>query len=388
MNIIYFTTAQNKEDFSSYLKLWKTPINLSNQTFHNKFIRSLAINSRVNVISIRPFSRKNCDAKYLKAGTREEENINWHYLKVNGKKISSLSRYIVQIKKLFKLFPRNSVIITDTINPTVLYLASYFKKKYKMPAIGICTDSPSNIAGTSKAYTMLLLKLANNLDGYITLTSGLNDFFNDQNKPFLIIEGLVEDEINNNVKINNYGKYIFYCGALSEKYGIYKFIEFYQKYIVSDIKLVLCGHHVDEDRLNNIIKNDNRIIFLGSITNEEAQEYERKAWCNINPRPFTEDLDRFSIPSKVLEYLNSGAPTISVRNTKLQKYFNPYAIWIKNCEIEDFIDAFQKLNSFTESDIKLMVDGAKKQVKDYYSLTALNNKLDSFLYLFTRKREQ
>ena len=385
MNIIYFTTAQDKNDFANYISLWNVPINTSNQTFHNKLIRAIGINNHVDVVSIRPFSKKKCNVNYLEKKETIDGNIEWHYPKIARNKLNSIASLRKTIKSLFESFPRNALIVTDTINPTVLYLATYFAKKFKLPIIGVCTDSPSNIAGTNRTYTMFLLRLAKTLNGYICLTQGLNELFNDQNKPAIIFEGIVEnDEVVPGV--NKYGKYIFYCGALAERYGIYNFIKFFQIYIKGDVKLVICGHHADEPRIRGIANNDPRITYLGNILNDEVQKLEANAWCNINPRPFSEDLDRYSIPSKVLEYLNSGAPTISVKNTRLQKYFNADAIWIKNNSDEDFVEAFQKLNTFTDVEIDMMTQRAKTQVQKYFSIDAINSKLDGFLYLFTRKR--
>lgn len=385
MNIIYFTTAQDKNDFASYISLWNVPINTSNQTFHNKLIRAIAKNNNVDVISVRPFSKNKCNVEYLESADTISDTIHWHYPKIGRSKLRTIRSLKKEINALFETFARNSLIITDTINPTVLYLSTYFAKKYKMPTIGVCTDSPSNIAGTNRAYTMFLLRHSKSLNGYICLTPGLNELFNDQNKPAIIFEGIVENEEIKKEK-NSYGKYIFYCGALAEKYGIYNFIKFFQIYIKGDVKLIVCGHHADEPRLNAIANNDSRIIYLGNILNEEVQALEANAWCNINPRPFSEDLDRYSVPSKVLEYLNSGAPTISVKSSRLQKYFNADAIWIKNSNDEDFVEAFQKLNSFTEAEKEMMVNRAKTQVQKLFSIDAINSKLDGFLYLFTRKR--
>lgn len=387
MNIIYFTTAQDINSFNDYLSLWNTPFNASNQTFHNKLIRSLSLSNQVEVVSIRPFSRQKCSISHLSAAIKKEENINWNYLRVIGGKLNSVISFKKQIKALFKTFPRNSIIITDTINPTVLYLSTYFAKKNKMPIIGVCTDSPSNIAGTTRTYTLLLLSLAKNLDGYIALTTGLNELYNEQEKPCFILEGLVEDCVDKKQK-SEYGKYIFYCGALSERYGLYQFIDFYKTYVKGDTKFVFCGHHADNDKIHQAIDDDPRIVYLGNLPNKDVLELEVNAWCNINPRPFSEDLDRFSIPSKVLEFLNSGTPLISVKNTKLQKYFNANAIWIKSNSQQDFIEGFQKLNTFTDAEINRMVKDAQDLVQKHYSLTSVNNKLEGFLYLFALKRSE
>ena len=50
--IIYITTTMNEEDYVDYMEHWKIKPNPSNQNFHNKFIRSLAIDNFVDVISI------------------------------------------------------------------------------------------------------------------------------------------------------------------------------------------------------------------------------------------------------------------------------------------------------------------------------------------------
>ena len=71
MKIIYFTTAIQRDDYRDFTKLWTISLNPSNQNFHNKMIRSLAINNEVHVISIRPFSRKNCKVKKLEEETKE-----------------------------------------------------------------------------------------------------------------------------------------------------------------------------------------------------------------------------------------------------------------------------------------------------------------------------
>ena len=65
MKIVYFTTAQQEDDFRSFINDWKISLNPSNQNFHNKLIRALAVNNEVHVISVRPFSRSNMKVSKL-----------------------------------------------------------------------------------------------------------------------------------------------------------------------------------------------------------------------------------------------------------------------------------------------------------------------------------
>ena len=229
MKIVYFTTAIQRDDYKAFYKLWNISLNPSNQNFHNKMIRSLAINNTVDVISIRPFSKRKCLAKYLTEETKEEDNITWHYIKIKGTKIRRHFNIKKEVAKVLKKMDlTDTIFISDTINPNVITNANRAKKKYQRPLIGVVTDSPSNISGTPRSYTLYLLKQGQGLDGYISLTEGLNDMFNEDGKPYIIKEGIVED--NDTKPANNkYGNYFFFGGALSEKYGIYNLLNAFKR---------------------------------------------------------------------------------------------------------------------------------------------------------------
>ncbi len=381
MRIIYFTTALDKKDYKEYAKYWKISPNPSNQNFHNKLIRSLAINNKIDVISIRPFSKKLVSLKRLKKKVNVIENITWHYLWINKGKLSRFFSIQNQALQIVKSIKEDAIILTDTINPNVLYNATRIGKKRHLKVIGICTDSPSNITNTSRSYTLLILKLAKDLSGYISLTTGLNNLFNEQEKPSLIIEGLVDKDITYNNK-NIYGDYLFFGGALLPRYGVYNLIEAFKKLSKTDLKLLICGHHGDEIKLKEAIQDNPNIIYLGTLDVDTVLDLESKAIANINPRPYSEDLDRYSIPSKTLEYFASGKPTISVKNTKLMKNFSDYAIWLKGGDIDSLYNGINLLLNLTKQNQNEIAKKAKEQVYKLYSLEAVNKKLNDFLSTF------
>ena len=72
MRIIYFTTACEKSYYDSFICNWESSLNTSIQSLHNRLIRSLAMTHEVEVISVRPFSRKYCKFKMLPASTSQE----------------------------------------------------------------------------------------------------------------------------------------------------------------------------------------------------------------------------------------------------------------------------------------------------------------------------
>lgn len=381
MKVIYVTTSIEENDYVEFSKTWSVSLNPSNQNFHNKVIRALGESNQVEVISIRPFSRKKCSLKKLVAEDKTFGNIHYHYLKVIRNKYLRGFSLKSQFKKLIlSLCDEHTVLITDTINPRCVFLTSYAKKKFNIPCLGICTDSPSNISGTNRAYTMFLLANTKHLDGYITLTEALNTLFNPIKKPNLTFEGIIENEIEDSSDIK--GKYMFFGGALLPRYGVYQLIDAFKQIENKDVSLLICGHHADEDKIDEAIYEDSRIKYLGILPVKEVLSLEKHALVNINPRPFTQDLDRLSIPSKTLEYLSSGALTISVKNTELEKRFSDCAIWAKSGSAEDLLAALKKALSMSEEERKKLAEKAKNTAISLYSIKKIGELLTDFLSTF------
>ncbi len=384
MKIIYLTTAIETDDYKEFSKLWKTSLNPSNQNFHNKMIRALALTNQVDVISIRPFSTRFCNAKVLPEETKVEGNIIWHYIKVKGNKFTRPFVIRQEVAKAMKKIDiTDSILVTDTINPNIIKNANLIVKKYDIPAVGVLTDSPSNISNTPRSYTLYLLNQGKNLDGYIALTEGLNDLFNENDKPNIILEGIVEDLETKPVP-NKYGKYFFFGGALLERYGVYNLIEAFNQLKADDINLLICGHHGDDRRIKEAIKENPRIFYLKTLPVKEVLQYEASAFANINPRPYSQDLDRFSIPSKTIEYYTSGQPTISADSTKLNKYFNGCTIWCGYAKVEELLAAMNKVIKMDEAKRIEMGQKAKIKAQELYSLSSVNKKLSKFLAEFSK----
>ena len=384
MKIIYITTSIEENDYIEFDKLWTVSLNPSNQNFHNKMIRSFALQNDVEVISIRPFSRAKCKTKVLKAETKTIGNITYHYLKINRGKLFRFATLKKQVKNLIPTIrSEDCIIVTDTINPKCVSITNYIQRKFKIPAIGICTDSPSNITGTNKSYTMYLLSCCNKLDGFITLTEGLNILFNANNKKHITIEGVVESrEFKSESNVE--GRYLFFGGALLPRYGVYNLIEAFKTIEDKNVSLLICGHHGNDRKLEEAIGDDLRIKYLGCLPVCEVLPLEANAIANINPRPFTQDLDRLSIPSKTLEYLASGALTISVKNTELEKTFKDCAIWAKTGDVKDLAAAIKTALEMDEKERKNIAEIAKNTAISHYSLEKISDLVTDFSLSFLK----
>ena len=384
MKIVYFTTAQEEKDYRSFINVWKLPLNSSNQNFHNKLIRALAIKDKVEVISVRPFSRSKTRVSKLKAETKQDGNITWHYLKRSGGGINRTLSIIPQVKKILNAMDlEDTIFITDTINTSIVRAVTKIQGKYRRPVIGVCTDSPSNISGTRRSYSVYLLEHCSKFDGYLTLTKGLNTLFNPEGKPHYLFEGIVEDR-----ECPKYGEskkpFFFFGGALMERYGVYDLIKAFKKLENNNVDLFIAGHHGDKDKLKEAIGDNQNIKFLGLLPVNKVLEYEQNAIASINPRPFSEDLDRFSIPSKTLEYMASGRPVISVKNTILMSIFPDEVIWVKSSHSKDLLEGMNKVLDLTEVERENIGEELKNRVLKLYSLKTIGEGVHSFLGQFIK----
>lgn len=373
-------------DFVSFSKQWTKSPNPSNQNFHNKMIRSIGINNKIDVVSIRPFNKKLCKTRKLKAESPKiEGNITWHYLEIKGGKFRKLSLIKKQTKSLLKSLIKDGeerVIFTDTINPACISTANFVSKIYQIPTIGICTDSPQNITGVKNSYISYILRQSSKCYGYIALTNDLNTLFNQNNKPSLIIEGVCDDREVKSGAIGIETPYFFFGGALLPRYGVYNLIAAFNMLKTAKVDLYICGHSGNDEEIKNAISGNPNIHFLGALPVSVVLDYEHAALANINPRPFDEELDRLSIPSKTIEYLSSGRPTISVVNSKLKVNFDDCVVWSNSGTPEDLCQSLRYVIGLTKEERKNLGQSAKAKAIKLYSLKSVNKKINIFLELF------
>jgi len=387
MRIIYFTTACKKEDYVSFSKMWDSSLNASIQNLHNRFIRSLAMTHEVEVISMRPFSRKYCKLKKLDAETKQEGKITWHYLEIKRHKISRYPSVTKQCYKILsKMNLKDCIVITDTLNPNVLKNSTKFAKKYNLPIIGVCNNTPSSIHNTGKSYATSILSLAENLSGYITLTSGLNTLYNKYNRANLSFEGVLDDTAVIS-KENKYGDYIFFNGSLDPNHGIKELILAYRELDNPNIKLLISGYFPNNEILNKVINGNQNVINLGNIPSDEVISLANHSLLNVNPLPFTEDFDRYYVPANLVDYFNSNSIVVSVRNRQFMKYFDNDAIWVEECEIYDLLKGLKAGLSLNKENRVDMVKKANVDANKLFSMAVINRRTILFLKQFLKQKE-
>lgn len=367
--MIYLTNAVSQTMFVDYLKKWRVSPNLSNQNFHNKLIKAISTTCEVYVISVRSIN-KNFEESKLPQLIEDEYRICWRYPKVSSSRVAKVFCLQSRINKVLPEIDSKDVVFVDTLNLSLLNAAIKIRKKYHVRIFGICTDNPNNISYTSEYYKNKLIKLGQSLDGYIVLTEAINKLYNIHSKPFIQIDG-VSEEYEDNLKPLIDGDYIYFGGSLMPLYGVYNLIEAYKELNLKDIKLVLCGHHVNKEKLDKAIANNKYIVYLGPVSYEENLNLVKHSLFSINPRPINNKIDEYSIPSKTLECLSLGTLNITVENKLLKEHYNDCIIWAKSSEPVDLKIAIKKALDLSKEEKEKITKLGKQKVMERTSLEAV-----------------
>jgi len=205
-----------------------------------------------------------------------------------------------------------------------------------IPDMPIFMGGPNNVFYRAfKKYTRdALEKCYNHLDGYVMISKYMIEMLPSENKKWTVVEGISNAKREELVLNNHTGKkMILYTGTLSRRYGILNLLEAFKLIKGDDYQLVICGGGDTQDEITQMAQNDNRIIYKGSIDRPKVLELQKQASLLINPRTPEGEFTKFSFPSKTMEYLASGVPTLLYKLPGIPDEYYDYCYSLEDISI-------------------------------------------------------
>lgn len=343
-NVLYISTSiTEKENKFLEKKIKNISINGGMPQSSNKFHRLIMEGFTNNKCSVTAISGRNISYKthrgiLFKKHNEKKNKIEYIFpLTINLPIIKQIFNSFIfkyHLKKWLK-DNKDGFIVIDGSYVTVLpSIVKTVNKKCKI--VGLFADLYDYMAeldesnrGISRIIRKRTQKAYSKLDGYIFLTEAMNNKINKYNKPYIVMEGLVDDNILNIKNKNNKKDILMYAGSLQKKFGLKDLVCSYMKYENKNSELWIYGDGDYKDEIINLALKDGRIKYFGNVDNKEIVSKETEATFLINPRTPNYEFTKYSFPSKNMEYMLSGTPMIGYKLPGIPDEYDKYIIYVK-----------------------------------------------------------
>lgn len=172
------------------------------------------------------------------------------------------------------------------------------------------------------------------IDTFVLLSPYMRDKLPIDKKPWALMEGIFDTHTMPKEVEKCKERVLLYCGNLSVEYGIIELLEAFMGIGRDNYRLWICGRGDGESVIRKKAQEDKRIKFYGVVSHEKALELQQKATVLINPRSSAGVYTKYSFPSKTMEYLASGTPTIMSHLPAIPKEYDKYIYYFDEETVE------------------------------------------------------
>lgn len=259
-----------------------------------------------------------------------------------------VSRYLHAKKELMKWAEATrgkKVVILYNIHTPFLKAAVAAKNVF--PDIHICQIAPdlAEFMATDTGLYAALRKinggiqrrLFRHVDSYVLLSKYMTERLPIADKPWTVVEGIynsVADDINVERRETR-EKWILYSGTLVQRYGVLNLVNAFTQLNNSNYRLIICGAGGAQGEICDKAKVDPRIIYKGQLPREEVLKLQRMSNLLVNPRIPEGEFTKHSFPSKTMEYLASGVPTLLYKLPGIPEEYYNYCFTVDGLSVEN-----------------------------------------------------
>lgn len=286
-----------------------------------------------------------CEKKLIKgrALSNEESGFrNFHYvgnIKVrNLRLLSELVRIRKALKKILNPNVEDNYVCCYSLHSPFLLAIWSLRKRIKKVCV-VVPDLPEYMSARGNLLRRVAKRIdrklinfcVRRLDCFALLSKSMSEKLPLNGKQWVLVEGIYCPATIPEVKKSN-KKAILYTGQLQRRYGLFDLVDAFMMIPNKDYELWLCGRGGTEEMIwfENKAREDSRIKILGRVSPGEALILQKKATLLVNPRHSNEEFTKYSFPSKTMEYLASGTPTLMCRLPSIPEEYNDYLFFFED----------------------------------------------------------
>lgn len=257
---------------------------------------------------------------------------------------SKYRRVKSELKKSLKKGDENIVIVYSPHSPFLL--AAYDLRKYISKLCVVVPDLPEYMGAKStgiKAWLKnldkkLINKCLSKFDGFALLSPYMKEKLPIGNKPWLQFEGIYQvPECQNEPVTKEENRTIMYTGNIYRKRGVDMLLEAFRQIDKPNYRLWIRGNGEMKQEIIEMSKIDPRIVYYEPMERDELLRMERRATLMVNPTPASWEFTKYFFPSKNMEYMASGTPTLMFRLACMPEEYHEYVFYAED-SVEDLRD--------------------------------------------------
>ncbi len=304
--------------------------------------------------------------------------------------LRNISRYFQIYKFIKKWIIENRghdiYIIAYSAHTPFIVALQKLKAKYNIITHLIVPDLPEfmnlnvRIGGIYKFLKYIDIKIQKKtlcgIDSFTFLTSYMSERFNIYNKPFIVVEGMINL---NEIVENNFVKKdkndiikIVYTGSMNKRYGVLNLVEAMNYIKNENIILILCGKGDGEKEIIRAVQKDDRIYYKGQLSREAVLKIQSEATILVNPRSNRETYTKYSFPSKNLEYMLHGKPVLVFKLKGIPNEYDKVLNYFKSEDPVQMANDILKICKLSSEKLKEMGDNTTN-----FALKYKNNRVQT-----------
>ena len=340
----------------------------------------------VNTISTPPVSSfPKCKDIYIK-GETATNSVSIGYINIPIiKHIHKAIRVRRALKRIMKPGVDYHIVIYGIHSPFLLSLMGIKRDKYKSCLIApdlpeFMSESKNVLYRIAKRVDRFIIdRQLKNIDCYVLFSELMLERLKIE-RPHIVIEGIYQNgssEVEYPTKDRN--KVVFYSGTLDYRYGIMNLIKAFESIQDPSYKLWICGQGNSADEIKKHAKKDQRIKYLGVIPRNEVLILQRQATVLVNPRSSAEEYTKYSFPSKTMEYLASGTPTIMSHLKSIPSEYDSHIYYLEDESVDGIRDKIISVCNKPADELASFGEQASTFIKEEKNNIKQANKLITFL---------
>lgn len=330
MKYVYFTKTTSKPYFQSLFDSSIVKPQQQDQKFHGMMIEGIAKNGcDITVISARPINRSNLKQRYFKKEIEVVDGIEYSYLPfVNKKGFKQiwlfLSAFFTGLRIIRKYGRKQVVFLVDPLIFSLSLASIKLAVVFRIKRVAVLTDLPYMLEQGGRVYKSMATTLLKYYTHYVVLTKQMMEQIRYKNKPFVVIEGMVEESIMDYPKTNHDVFQVMYAGGFAKSNYIDLLLQSISKMNPDIIELHLYGNGELKDVVMDYSNQYPHIKYHGSKLNKEVLKAERDSDLLINLRNPEDPFTMYSFPSKLMEYMASGTPVLCTKLKGIPDEYDSY----------------------------------------------------------------